>query len=445
MKGKQQTIDSIEYMFKQRKDELESQYQIFEDKKEQLLFLEEQTSQMQKGILRTSVVGDFMNEQANRSFLSMRTKCAMSLKHIRELIATLSQMLREIDDDFIKLTTYMNTMRYRDSLFIGNQTPHATIIMFRRNGAIDTDYQTLTPKPFPLSLDEYIDVQKGITFYCDKIEPSIENHLAPKFSFVAFHGCNYIVGDIANHKVKYISKHKEGYQTKDFPVDVEYPTGIAQLKDTSKFYVTDRQLHCVHIIDMKSGSVRAFGGYGNENGKFNEPTCVAVDDDNKVYVSDGMNNRIQIFSSEGVFISALSIPKQRTPFYPHCVLFADDQLVILDNWGSSVFSIDPKLKKISSIISRYGGGASFVNRPTYAAYDEVGRLFICDTGNRRIICFKQNVYLGAIEMEPLGVKGNPLGIAVKDNFLVFTTTAFEPYLYFISTKTFPNPPTDGAL
>jgi len=47
--------------------------------------------------------------------------------------------------------------------------------------------------------------------------------------------------------------------------------------------------------------INTFGSEGTDEGQFKFPRGVAVDEQGSIYVADSGNNRIQIFSSEGVF------------------------------------------------------------------------------------------------------------------------------------------------
>jgi len=57
-----------------------------------------------------------------------------------------------------------------------------------------------------------------------------------------------------------------------------------------------------------------WGSGGNGDGQFNDPTSLAVDPTtNKVYVADPINKRIQVFDSNGKFLSKWSVPEWGQP------------------------------------------------------------------------------------------------------------------------------------
>ena len=70
-------------------------------------------------------------------------------------------------------------------------------------------------------------------------------------------------------------------------------------------YVTDIFNHCVIVLNEEDLSeLNTFGKFGTSEGEFHFPTSVACGIDGKIYVVDNGNNRVQVFTPDGGFISA---------------------------------------------------------------------------------------------------------------------------------------------
>ena len=89
------------------------------------------------------------------------------------------------------------------------------------------------------------------------------------------------------------------------------PAGIA-IDTANRFvYVVDTQADQVLVYDADNYTLlRRIGTGGKRHtltseGNFSLPTNVAVDKDGNVYVTDTLNNRVEIFDADGVFISAI--------------------------------------------------------------------------------------------------------------------------------------------
>jgi len=54
-------------------------------------------------------------------------------------------------------------------------------------------------------------------------------------------------------------------------------------------------------MDKNGRFVKTFGSTGSENGQLNKPASIAIDTKGDVYVADKGNNRIQVFTNDGVF------------------------------------------------------------------------------------------------------------------------------------------------
>ena len=91
--------------------------------------------------------------------------------------------------------------------------------------------------------------------------------------------------------------------------DLVSPCGIAIDTENRFVYVVDTQLDQVLVFDADSYKLlRRIGTSGKNHtltspGNFSLPTCVAVDKDGNVYVTDTLNDRVEIFDADGNFIS----------------------------------------------------------------------------------------------------------------------------------------------
>lgn len=117
------------------------------------------------------------------------------------------------------------------------------------------------------------------------------------------------VSDDKFHKVIVInSKHHE---ESSFGADVLVRPGGMAIDEENRFlYVVDTESDVVDVFDADTYKfLRRIGTPGKrhqltDNGNFSLPTNVAVDKERNVYVTDTMNNRVEIFDADGNFIHA---------------------------------------------------------------------------------------------------------------------------------------------
>lgn len=89
------------------------------------------------------------------------------------------------------------------------------------------------------------------------------------------------------------------------------PAGIAIDKENRLAYVVDTQQDQVLVFDVDSYKLlRRIGTSGKKHtltsaGNFSLPTNVALDKDGNVYVTDTLNDRVEIFDADGNFISQI--------------------------------------------------------------------------------------------------------------------------------------------
>lgn len=82
------------------------------------------------------------------------------------------------------------------------------------------------------------------------------------------------------------------------PGNFSKPTNAAVDKD-GNLYVTDTLNDRVEVFDADGNFVRTFGQNGDSVGSFARPKGIAIDSDGHVWVADAMLNRVQVFTPEG--------------------------------------------------------------------------------------------------------------------------------------------------
>src|ERR1044071_5358933 len=132
--------------------------------------------------------------------------------------------------------------------------------------------------------------------------------------------------------------------------------------------------------------LNSFGHAGVGPGEFNRPEGLCVDAQNRGYVADSCNHRIQIFSSDGKFIRAygkagsgkgeLSYP------YDICVDAAGRQYVC--EFGNSRIQVFDASDRSIEIIGGPGAEPGRFSNPWGVALDSAGNLYVADSQNPRV-------------------------------------------------------------
>ena len=140
----------------------------------------------------------------------------------------------------------------------------------------------------------------------------------------------------------------------------------------------------------------SFGRPGRNPGEFNGPRGIAVGPDGSVYVADSLNHRVQKFDPTGRFLA--QVGSQGSGFgqfqEPWGVAVGPDGSVyVADTWNHRVQKFDPNLR----FVTAWGEFAAAGPDPQAApgkfygprdiAVDGSGRVFVTDTGNKRVQVF----------------------------------------------------------
>ena len=179
------------------------------------------------------------------------------------------------------------------------------------------------------------------------------------------------------------------------PLGLNAPRAIAAGLD-GDLYVADSRNHRILHIAADGSLLQEWGTFADNAsgtapiGTFYEPWGVAVGPDGSVYVTDTWNHRVQKFTEEGEPVST---------------------------WGQ----YGQPLQEAPETKGSFWG-------PRGVAVDAEGRVFIADTGNKRIAVFDEDgnylTEFGTAGLDP-GQFDEPVGVAVANDGTVYVTDTWN--------------------
>lgn len=255
------------------------------------------------------------------------------------------------------------------------------------------------------------------------------------------------------------------------------PRGIA-INKKNHIIATQETAHTVTVYGRKCKKILSFGSIGTEQGQFNQPTGVAVDDEGNIYVADTKNNRVQKFDPQGTFLAVfggesdsqcgpLSVPagiKISNEQEVYVVDRGNGRIVVLtqelkfkrlfgspgqnlsqfqDPWDIAFdargfcYVTDIKLHCIFIFsdtgdfrgrIGSMGTQKSRLNRPSGIAINQQGQIFVCEFGNHRVSIFHVSsefvdCFSGGLSMV------NPCSIVIDHDGFVYLSTSEAVHVF----------------
>jgi iron(III) transport system ATP-binding protein len=169
------------------------------------------------------------------------------------------------------------------------------------------------------------------------------------------------------------------------PGEFIYPVSIVE-DDDGNYYVCEYGSNDrVQKFDKEGKFLLQFGGFGTEKGEFQRPSGI-VWRDKKVYVVDAFNSRIQVFSDDGQFLEILADGNQSAALdYPYDITANEaGELFVVEYTAGRV----SKFSNTGKLLGRYGSSGSAEGHfatPWGISIDRQSRIYVADTGNRRVV------------------------------------------------------------
>jgi ABC-type multidrug transport system ATPase subunit len=164
-----------------------------------------------------------------------------------------------------------------------------------------------------------------------------------------------------------------------------YPVAVVE-DDDENYYVCEYGSNDrVQKFDKEGNFLLQFGGFGTERGEFQRPSGI-VWLAGKVYVVDAFNSRIQVFSDQGEFLEVLADGIESAALNNPYDIAADAKgdLFVVEYGGGRVSKFDTSGKLLGRCGS-VGPGEGQFSTPWGLAVDRQSRVYIADTGNRRLV------------------------------------------------------------
>ena len=136
--------------------------------------------------------------------------------------------------------------------------------------------------------------------------------------------------------------------------------------------------------------VVAVGKKGNALGELSFPRGVAIDENTGyIYVAEGSDNRISVFSEAGDFLNAFSL--QGMP-YPRGIALHRDNIYVTD-WSNAVFhfKMEQQIRHVATFGMGEGSSNKQLNHPRGITVSTDGDVFVADYFNHRIKILDQSL------------------------------------------------------
>ena len=164
------------------------------------------------------------------------------------------------------------------------------------------------------------------------------------------------------------------------------PWGIA-LNQSGEVVVASE---CVSVFSPSGDKLRSFGTKGSCQGQLMDPSGVAVDGDGNILVADNSNHRIQKFTAEGQFLTAVgtwgSEPLQFNQVRDIAINIRNNKVYVADNRNHRIQVLNSDLT-FSNTFGKYGSNKGEFVYPRAIACDSTGNVYVADGANNRIQVF----------------------------------------------------------
>ena len=167
-----------------------------------------------------------------------------------------------------------------------------------------------------------------------------------------------------------------------------WPAGIA-IDSEQRLYLSDEWNQRISVFDDQGNFLEEWGRHGDAPGQLNRPSGLAFDQNDHLLVVDAMNHRVQRFTKRGEFIGLWGRYGNGPAEFnmPWGIAVNSCGEIYITDWRNDrVQKFDPK----GVFLLQWGcsgGGEGEFDRPTGITSDQDGDIYVVDWHNHRVQVF----------------------------------------------------------
>ena len=190
-----------------------------------------------------------------------------------------------------------------------------------------------------------------------------------------------------NHHALDGSLVKQWGQRGEEPGQLAFPRAVTMTSD-GNLYVSEFQIvERVQCFSATGGAFKfGFGKGGDDPGEFNRAEGLGVDSEDRIYVADSCNHRIQVFSAAGEFLRTYGSAGSGSGelSYPYDIRIDGNGVQYVCEFGNSRLQIFDRDDQSLEIIGGPGARLGEFANPWSIAFDSEGNLYVADSANHRV-------------------------------------------------------------
>ncbi len=161
------------------------------------------------------------------------------------------------------------------------------------------------------------------------------------------------------------------------------PRGVV-VRDDGRVYLTDTRNKRIVVFNNEGQFLQEFGTEGD--GQLDEPVGIALGPDGRVYVADTWNARVAVFSTEGQFQTSWPVQGWMGNFSrykPYIAVDSQNRVYMTDPEGYRVIIFSCSEVPLAAL-GQYGPEENAFGIPVGIAVGKDQAIWIADAGNNRL-------------------------------------------------------------